>query len=115
MLDTRCPVAYVFLSSLFVSSDGLHTGSKARSRKGFMDIFGLTGDIAPSTYPVIKLNQNVNNDSSFTALRRSELADLQSEAWRLMSLQRRKFTGLRKDLNRQLSLMDDLAVAMERQ
>ncbi|GFE53685.1 BZIP-type transcription factor, putative [Babesia ovis] len=89
--------------------------AKVGNGQGFLDLFGLTGDVTPSTYPALKFNQNVNNDSTFTALRRQELKALQEEALRLMPLQRQVFSDIRKDVGRQSRLVDELAVAMERQ
>ncbi|CDR95865.1 membrane protein, putative [Babesia bigemina] len=87
----------------------------AKSRNAFLDFFKLTGDVVPSTYPVLKFNQSANNDSTFAALRRRELQELQDEAARLLPLQRRNFEGISDTLFRQSRSVDELATAMERQ
>ncbi|GBE59749.1 prefoldin subunit [Babesia ovata] len=89
--------------------------STAKSRNAFLDFFKLTGDVVPSTYPVLKFNQSANNDSTFAALRRRELQELQEEAMRLLPLQRRNFEGITHKLVRQSNAVDELATAMERQ
>lgn len=85
------------------------------SMGGVLDFSKLIGDVVPSTYPVIKLNQNVSNDSTFAELRKRELRQLEEEILKLMPIQRHNFERIRDKLEHQTNQVDELAVAMERQ
>ncbi|KAK1934704.1 putative membrane protein [Babesia divergens] len=88
---------------------------KETSKNGFLDFFKLTGDVAPSTYPVLKFNQHVNNDSSFSGLRSRQIQELQEDILRLMPQQRHNLHRIMNKLESQKTFVDELAVAMERQ
>lgn len=110
---------FYIVTLLLVSAAQITTSVKQQSKetsgKGFLDLFKLKGDIVPSTYPVLKFNQGVNNDATFSKLREREIGDLQEDILRLMPLQRQSFQRIRQKLGRQINLVDELAVAMERQ
>ncbi|GIX66214.1 prefoldin subunit [Babesia caballi] len=96
-LTSRGRVLAAVVAVVVASGAALALKEQARATggKGLLDIFKLTGDVVPSSYPVLKFNQSVNNDSTFAAQRRRELRKLQDESLRLMSLQRRGFNRIR--------------------
>ncbi|AFZ80324.1 signal peptide-containing protein [Theileria equi strain WA] len=73
------------------------------------------GDIVPSTYPVFKINQSVNNDSTFANLRKEELEEIRYQALKLMSQQREVFERLRQTNRDQTRRFEGLALGSQRQ
>ncbi|EAN33512.1 hypothetical protein TpMuguga_01g00268 [Theileria parva strain Muguga] len=75
----------------------------------------ITGDVVPSTYPSIKINQSANNDSNFYNFYKDELRELEEETMELMDKQRKVFEDLRRKAKEQNKIFEDLSIAVQRQ
>ncbi|BAM38780.1 conserved hypothetical protein [Theileria orientalis strain Shintoku] len=105
-------LVYFICSSKFIS---VCVATRETSKIKNILTGNITGDPVPSAYPVLKINQSANNDSSFYNHYSEELKEIEAEAMELMSKQRKIFEGLTRKLKDQNKLFDELSMAAQTQ
>ncbi|UVC54043.1 hypothetical protein MACJ_003371 [Theileria orientalis] len=103
-------IVYFICSSKFIS---VCVATRETSKINNILTGNITGDLVPSAYPVLKINQSANNDSSFHNHYNEELNEIEGEVIDLMNKQRKIFEGLRRKLKDQNKLFDELSMAAQ--